>query len=421
VILHPSSERKNVKPSPSSSLHVIVIGAGLGGLCLAQGLKQNGISVAVYEKDASPFSRTQGYRIRIDHHGRDALQACLPPDRFRLFSATCAQAAAGVDTVNGQLQPLAGKWVSSWRKSAIDGGAPDSLADRQTMRQVLMQGLRREVHFGAQFLHYEETADGRVTAHFVNGGSATGDLLVAADGVRSAVAAQRFPAMQPQDTGDVCVYGKTPLTAALRATLAHQLQAGTSVIFEKGLAGVIDAMRFGDEDFDDGLPQPDDYLYWALVGARERFGLEQGADAALRLSAAELTQKIGAVTVGWSPALKLVYESCNPAMRTLVPIRTASLPRLWKASRVTALGDAIHAMSPAGGLGANSALADAALLTRALVEAQREAGGVEKVDTITPAIDLYESLMCARSFAALESSQQGNRQLLGRDENAVTD
>jgi salicylate hydroxylase len=411
-----------VKPSPTASLHVIVIGAGLGGLCLAQGLKKNGISVSVHEKDASPFSRAQGYRIRIDHNGRDALQACLMPDRYRLFNATCAQAAAGIKTVNGRLQSLAGKWVSSWRKGATEGSAPDSLADRQTMRQMLLQDLRHEVHFGAQFLHYEENANGRVTAHFVNGGSITGDVLVAADGVHSAVAAQRFPAMRPQDTGDVCVYGKTPLTAALRATLAHQLQAGTSVIFEKGLAGVIDAMCFGSCDgFDDDLPQPDDYLYWALVGARERFGLEHDSEAALRLSAAELTQKISAVTASWSPALKLVYESCNPAMRTLVPIRTASLPCLWKASRVTALGDAIHAMSPAGGLGANSALADAALLTRALVEARREAGGVEKVDTITPAIDLYESLMCARSFAALASSQQGNRQLLGRDENAVAD
>jgi 2-polyprenyl-6-methoxyphenol hydroxylase-like FAD-dependent oxidoreductase len=400
---------------------VIIIGAGLGGLCLAQGLKKNGISVSLHEKDASPFSRIQGYRIRIDHHGREALQACLPAHRYQLFEATCAQAVDGVDTVNGQLQPLAGKWVSSWRKGTVDGSKPDSLADRQIMRQVLLQDLRREVHFGAQFLHYEENPDGRVTAHFVNGGSVTGDVLVAADGVNSAVAAQRFPTMQPQDTGDVCVYGKTPLTATLRATLAHQLQAGTSVIFEKGLAGVIDAMRFCGDAFGSDLQQPDDYLYWALVGAREHFGLEQDSDAALRLSAAELTQKIGAVTAGWSPALKLVYQSCNPSMRTLVAIRTAKLPCLWKATRVTALGDAIHAMSPAGGLGANSALADAALLTHALAEAQREAGNADGTDTITPAIDLYESLMCARSFSALASSQQGNRELLGRDASAVTD
>ncbi len=414
-----------MKPSTTPPLHVIVIGAGLGGLCLAQGLKKHGVAVTVYEKDASPFSRTQGYRIRIDQCGRDALQTCLPPARYRLFESTCARVAASVDTINGQLEPLACKWVGSWRKGAADG-APDSLADRQTMRQVLLQDLRREVHFGAQFLQYEEMPDGRLTAHFVNGRSATGDVLVAADGVHSAVAEQRFPTMRPQDTGDVCLYGKTPLTATLRATLAHRLQAGTSVIFEKGLAGVIDVMCFeandsgGGSSFGADLPQPDDYLYWALVGARERFGLAREPDALPCLNATELTQIIGAVTADWSPALKLVYESCDPGLRTLVPIRTASVPRLWKASRVTALGDAVHAMSPAGGLGANSALADAALLTRVLAEAQ-EASGMDTADTITPAVDLYESLMCARSFAALASSQRGNRQLLGRDASTLAD
>ena len=32
-------------------LRVLVIGAGLGGLCLAQGLRKAGVDVAVYERD----------------------------------------------------------------------------------------------------------------------------------------------------------------------------------------------------------------------------------------------------------------------------------------------------------------------------------------------------------------------------------
>ncbi len=38
-------------------LRVLVIGGGLGGLCLAQGLRKAGISVAVYERDSEPSAR----------------------------------------------------------------------------------------------------------------------------------------------------------------------------------------------------------------------------------------------------------------------------------------------------------------------------------------------------------------------------
>ena len=47
------------------NFHVIIVGGGLGGLTLAQGLKKNGISCAVYEKDMSRTDRLQGYRIVV--------------------------------------------------------------------------------------------------------------------------------------------------------------------------------------------------------------------------------------------------------------------------------------------------------------------------------------------------------------------
>ena len=43
--------------------HVLIVGGGLGGLTLAQGLKKNGVSCTVYEKDLSRTDRLQGYRI----------------------------------------------------------------------------------------------------------------------------------------------------------------------------------------------------------------------------------------------------------------------------------------------------------------------------------------------------------------------
>ena len=58
-------------------LKVRIIGAGTGGLCLAQGLKKDHVEVEVYERDHSPSDRLQGYRLSISEIGRRALKACF--------------------------------------------------------------------------------------------------------------------------------------------------------------------------------------------------------------------------------------------------------------------------------------------------------------------------------------------------------
>lgn len=393
-------------PTTSAHLHVVIIGAGLGGLCLAQGLKKNGISCAVYEKDAAASSRSQGYRIRIDQGGCSALRSCLPASRYALFERTCAVPDDGMNMLDAQLQALPGQWIDNWS----DGheSLPDLKADRHTMRRVLLDGLREDVHFSRQFLHYDERDDGKVVAHFVNGVSVVADVLVAADGIHSAVATLRFPQLRPRDTGTVCIYGKTPATA-IATQLPPFLRSGTNVVTAPGLAAVIDAMYFDAGAFCAGDTPPDDYLYWALVGERARFGLASASE----LRHADVAQCIARATVNWAPPLQSLLRQTDPRMRTLVPIRIAPVAEAWQTTRVTALGDAIHAMSPAGGLGANTALSDAAMLTHTLTEAHAELATANMHDGVTAAVALYESLLRARSFAALHASQRSNAQLLG--------
>ncbi|MDT7670996.1 MAG: hypothetical protein QOC74_3779, partial [Pseudonocardiales bacterium] len=59
---------------------------------------------------------------------------------------------------------------------------------------------------------------------------------------------------------------------------------------------------------------------------------------------------------------------CDPG--TVAPVPLRSMPPLhpWPASSVTLLGDAIHNMTPMAGIGANTALRDAGVLRRALIE-----------------------------------------------------
>ena len=67
-----------------------MIGGGIGGLCLAQGLRRSGVAVAVYERDRDPASRWEGYRIHVNPAGARSLHACLPEHLWRAFLATAA-------------------------------------------------------------------------------------------------------------------------------------------------------------------------------------------------------------------------------------------------------------------------------------------------------------------------------------------
>ena len=56
----------------SSHPRILIIGGGIGGLCLAQGLKKAGISFSIFERDSSSLFRAQGYRIRINPTGMNS-------------------------------------------------------------------------------------------------------------------------------------------------------------------------------------------------------------------------------------------------------------------------------------------------------------------------------------------------------------
>ena len=87
-------------------MHVLVIGAGIGGLCLAHGLRRAGIGVTVYERDASASEWLAGYRIHVNARGSGALRECLPPHLWDTFVASAALPGAGIGFMTEQLCEL---------------------------------------------------------------------------------------------------------------------------------------------------------------------------------------------------------------------------------------------------------------------------------------------------------------------------
>src|SRR5882672_5280978 len=103
------SQAFSTSSSPDASmspLHVVVIGGGIGGLCLAQGLKKAGMSVAVYERDRTLTDRVQGYRVHINPTGSRALHACLPPQLFDVFDRTCGKPGSAIRFLTERMQVL---------------------------------------------------------------------------------------------------------------------------------------------------------------------------------------------------------------------------------------------------------------------------------------------------------------------------
>jgi len=87
-------------------LRVRIIGAGTGGLCLAQGLKQDDVEVEVFERDHTPTDRLQGYRLSINGTGRRALKACLPQGLFAKLIANSAKPSESVTFLDHRLNRL---------------------------------------------------------------------------------------------------------------------------------------------------------------------------------------------------------------------------------------------------------------------------------------------------------------------------
>jgi 2-polyprenyl-6-methoxyphenol hydroxylase-like FAD-dependent oxidoreductase len=151
--------------------------------------------------------------------------------------------------------------------------------------------------------------------------------------------------------------------------------------------------------FERQQPAGDDYVLCAFVARNDQFPARPE-----RLDGIQLKAHIAELTTGWHPALRRLIDECPPHEVSPFPFQASDRPAPWTPSRVTVLGDAVHGMPPAGGNGANTALRDAALLTRQLSQAAR--GERPLLD----AIGDYEAQMREYSFQAVDLAMKTLRQ-----------
>jgi 2-polyprenyl-6-methoxyphenol hydroxylase-like FAD-dependent oxidoreductase len=361
-------------------MRVLVIGAGIGGLTLAHGLRQAGIDVRVYERRDGRRPELAGYGIHLNALSLLALERCLPERNWQRLLADSAPASDAVTFYDQQLGPLLRR-----------GGDPATRrrgVDRVALQALLLDGLTDIVHFGKKFVDYEAGHDGLVCALFEDGTSAEGEVLVAADGANSRVREVRLPGLERQDLGVLTIAGRFPLSGEPPLPAAFTDGSVNNVVPDGPGWMFAAAWR---------MPGAD-YVTWAYAGARADF-----PDDVEHMSGQALQQLVLHRVAGWSSVLRLLVRDCQVDTLTAMPLK--SMPQLepWESDAVTLIGDAVHNMTPMAGIGANTALRDAYGLKRALSAAA--AGRIR----LKAAISLYESEMRAYANPAVALSVRNAR------------
>jgi 2-polyprenyl-6-methoxyphenol hydroxylase-like FAD-dependent oxidoreductase len=321
-------------------MRVVIIGGGIGGLAAAVALHQRGIAVSVYEQ--ADALREQGAGLWLWANAIHVLR------RLNLEHEIRRRGSAGNP---GQIQAQDGRplvsLVASEQHAAT--GHDTMAVHRADLLRVLHAALPPTVvQFGARFLASSEHPGG-IVAHFADGRAIDGDVLVGADGLRSAVRVQLWGNAPPRYAGFTAWRAVVPFAHAC-------IVPGVSW----GRGG-----RFGT------LPVREGQVNWFAA----RNAPQGGGDDPATLRAFLL----GHFSSWHAPIAELIAATDSlTIIRSDIFDRPPS-PR-WSQGRTTLLGDAAHPMTPSLGQGACQALEDALVLAEYLSESSDLSGALAAYD-----------------------------------------
>jgi 2-polyprenyl-6-methoxyphenol hydroxylase-like FAD-dependent oxidoreductase len=167
---------------------VLIIGSGLSGTLLANGLKKHNISYTLYERSPDPSSSSPpqrtGYQIRLGAPALDAFRRCLTPNVKATICARFGRGSASAPILYGKSM---GVFVDLTRLPSYPKSAP---VNRVVLRDALAEEV--DVVYGKAFVRYEVVSGEnggkeRIKVFFEDWTEDVGDLLVAADGSGSKV------------------------------------------------------------------------------------------------------------------------------------------------------------------------------------------------------------------------------------------
>jgi salicylate hydroxylase len=364
------------QPSQSASAmrdcHVIIVGAGIGGLTAALSLQRHGMGVSVYEQ-ASEL-REFGAGLMVTPNAMHALD----------FLGVGEAIAATSNVLSGLLikHYRTGDVLQS--RSAGDAyklkyGAGYFQVHRADLHNALSAAVHANdpgcIRLDHAFTDLVQDGTG-VVARFANGAIARADALVGCDGGRSVVRDKVHGSGPVTYTGQVAFRALVPVAGLVQELrpLPRCLYIGPGRMFLHYLLRKSSVMNI------------------VAIARRTRWEAEGWA---VRAEIQELLELYG----DFHPQVRRMIGSAGPDALFKWGLRDREPLPQWTVGRVSALGDAAHPMSPFLGQGAVMAIEDGMVLGRCFAEA----GSPED------ALVTYEMARKERANAVqLQSREQAN-------------
>lgn len=328
----------------------LVIGGGIAGPVTALALRRAGIEAVVYEAYETTADGLGGV-LQVAPNGLEAL---------RIIGAAEAVEASGLPIRRTVIGDGQGRKFGVY--TGVPGLPPGHVMRRAELYRLLhdhatAQGVR--IEYGKRLTGAEETDDG-VTARFADGSTATGDVLVGADGIRSAVRGIIDPqAPGPAYVGLIGFAGRAKYTVPGPPGTMHYVFGRRAFLGHwTGSDGC--TMWFGN------LPRPE-----PMTAAEAR-----------EVPAADWIEVLRETYADDLPGGDLLRHTEAGELSALGALEILpSVPR-WHRGRMVLVGDAAHAPSPSSGQGVALAVESAIQLARCLRD----------MPDVTAAFDAYERL-----------------------------
>jgi 2-polyprenyl-6-methoxyphenol hydroxylase-like FAD-dependent oxidoreductase len=316
------------KGSEKQQARIAIIGAGLGGLSLARMLHVKGLQATVFDKDRDGSERSIGGSL--DMHEDSGLYAIQKAELFDRFQQLARYEDQGMRIFNREGEMLL---------EANDGNRPE--IDRGQLREMLLDSIPSEwLRWSHELEEVQEASDGAFDLLFRGGQKEQADFVVGADGVRSNV--------RPSLT-DIKPHYSGLTFFELEIKNVDKDHPEVARFISHGLM-----MAMAEEKLISAQRNASGHVrVYAALFVPEDGRTKSGNPTVKPKDRSEILEQYA----GWNKKLVHLFESAGDSVRPW-PIYILPVGDSWiHKPGITAIGDAAHAMPPAGD-GANLAMRD---------------------------------------------------------------